>query len=69
MQLPGDAEYVAEWGEPPVMGAERPSQESSQATSCLNLSSLTLISDQCAGRNGGGGGGAGGGGGGAGLGG
>ena len=49
------------------MGAERPSQVSSQATSCSYLSSVTLISEGNAGVDGGVGGGAGGSGGGGGV--
>eukprot|EP00964_Phaeocystis_antarctica_P081240 scaffold50798_cov39-Phaeocystis_antarctica.AAC.2 len=74
VQVPGGTACVSEYGEPPLMGAVRPPQVSSQDTSWLYVSSVTLTMDctpgglgEAAGGEGGGGGfGAAGGGGGAG---
>ena len=56
VQLPCGTACASEYGEPPVMGAERPSHVSSQETSLLNVSSVTLTAEVSAGSTGGGGG-------------
>jgi hypothetical protein len=45
VQAPGGTAWLAEYGDPPVIGSERPSHASSQDTSLLNESLLTVISE------------------------
>ena len=59
MQVPGGTVCVSEYIEPPVMGAERPPQVSSQDTSAGYVSAVTLTAEGIIGSDGGGEGGGG----------